>query len=171
MIIELNNTTFGITQMKTFETLKRYLSQNDWAGAIDYLIGEEKKCPKDLDVSLNLIYCFGIFLTEMDPSQELRDDYTKQSTSLFARAYETFKFNPEFLFYAGWDTKYSFGTATIKYRPTSKGFVYGGFHDEYNFDSKPWGNRSISAELITRSYGTFISGTPYHIYYNKYLFK
>ncbi len=88
--------------MKTFETLKRYLSQNDWAGAIDYLIGEEKKCPKDLDVSLNLIYCFGIFLTEMDPSQELRDDYTKQSTSLFARAYETFKFNPEFLFYAGW---------------------------------------------------------------------
>ena len=55
--------------MKTFETLKRYLSQNDWAGAIDYLIGEEKKCPKDLDVSLNLIYCFGIFLTEMDPSR------------------------------------------------------------------------------------------------------
>ncbi len=46
--------------MKTFETLKRYLSQNDWAGAIDYLIGEEKKCPKDLDVSLNLIYCFGL---------------------------------------------------------------------------------------------------------------
>ena len=71
---------------------------------------------------------------------------------------------------AGSDLKYSFGKASVKFY--SKGLYTRllGFYDRYDFDAKSWGTRSISAELITRGYGSIVSGTSFDIYYNKSLF-
>ena len=51
--------------------------------------------------------------------------------------------------YSFYGTEYerAFGTSTIYYN--SKGNVVG-FYDVYDFDSKPWGKRSLKNELITR---------------------
>ena len=65
------------------------------------------------------------------------------------------------------DLLYSFGTGTVSYTISSDGIrEYLGFHDYYNFDPKPWGSRSIQAEIITRAANTFFKGTNFHIYYN-----
>lgn len=71
---------------------------------------------------------------------------------------------------SGFDLKYSFGKASVKFY--SKGLYTRllGFHDRYDFDSKPWGTRSMSAELITRGYNSAVNGTPFEIYYRKCLF-
>ncbi len=68
------------------------------------------------------------------------------------------------------DLEYSFGRATVKYRMSDGKHIYGGFYDKYDFDSKPWGVRSNSAEIITRSYNSTFKGTSFNIYYNKRLF-
>lgn len=67
------------------------------------------------------------------------------------------------------DLAYSFGTSTVLYTYNDSQISYLGFHDEYNFDSKPWGERNMIAELATRIYGFLSSGVSYNIYYNKAL--
>jgi len=71
---------------------------------------------------------------------------------------------------SGRDLQYSFGKAFVKFY--SKGLYTRllGFYDRYDFDAKPWGTRSISAELITRGYGSIVNGTSFDIYYRKSLF-
>ena len=66
------------------------------------------------------------------------------------------------------DLKFSFGTATVKFSLQSDQFV--GFHDKYDFDGKPIGQRNFFLELLTRIAGTIVSGTPFEIYYDKSYF-
>ena len=71
---------------------------------------------------------------------------------------------------SGFDLKYSFGNATVKFY--SKGMYTRllGFYDKYDFDAKPWGTRSMLSELITRGYGGVVNGTSFGIYYRKSIF-
>ena len=55
-------------------------------------------------------------------------------------------------FYSSSEYDKAFGTATLYYN--SKGNIIG-FFDHYDFDSKPWGERSVKNELITRAVETF----------------
>ena len=54
-------------------------------------------------------------------------------------------------FYSSSEYDKAFGTATLYYN--SKGNIIG-FFDHYDFDSKPWGERSFINELITRAVET-----------------
>ena len=54
-------------------------------------------------------------------------------------------------FYSSSEYDKAFGTATLYYN--SKGNIIG-FFDHYDFDSKPWGERSFINELITRAIET-----------------
>ena len=54
-------------------------------------------------------------------------------------------------FYSSSEYDKAFGTATLYYN--SKGNIIG-FFDHYDFDSKPWGERSVKNELITRAVET-----------------
>ena len=55
-------------------------------------------------------------------------------------------------FYSSSEYDKAFGNATLYYN--SKGNIIG-FFDHYDFDSKPWGERSVKNELITRAVETF----------------
>lgn len=88
--------------MEVFDLLNSYIKQNDWIKAIDYLFLESNKDPNNVDISLNLVYCLGIFLTEKCDSPLLYDKYVRLSIDYAAKAYKHFSTNPEFLFYAGW---------------------------------------------------------------------
>lgn len=66
------------------------------------------------------------------------------------------------------DLKFSFGTSTVKYSIQSNRFV--AFHDKYDFDWKPIGQRHFLLEWLTRITGVFFRGTPFEIYYNKSYF-
>ena len=66
------------------------------------------------------------------------------------------------------DLKFSFGTSTIKYSIQVNRFV--AFHDKYDFDWKPIGQRPFLLEWLTRIAGAFFRGTPFEIYYNKSYF-
>ncbi|TAM92963.1 MAG: hypothetical protein EPN39_21215 [Chitinophagaceae bacterium] len=55
-------------------------------------------------------------------------------------------------FYSSPEYDKAFGTATLYYN--SKGNIIG-FYDKYDFDSKPWGERSTKNEIITRSVEMF----------------
>lgn len=66
--------------------------------------------------------------------------------------------------------KYSFGRATVKYSLQGNNYDFVGFYDYYDFDSKDWGQRSCSAEIITRFYGAMVNGTGFGIYYGKNYF-
>ena len=57
-------------------------------------------------------------------------------------------------FYSSSEYDKAFGTATLYYN--SKGNIIG-FFDHYDFDSKPWGERSVKNELITRAVETVSS--------------
>ena len=87
--------------MNNYSRLHNYIDSNDWESAIDYLLLEVEKDSDDVNASINLIYCLGIFLTEMDISATTREKYTKISIEYFRRANEHFVNNPIFLFYAG----------------------------------------------------------------------
>ena len=70
---------------------------------------------------------------------------------------------------SNFDLANSFGTATVKYKQSSNGNHYLAFKDNYNFDPKPWGERSYGAEILTRM-GAMLNGVSFMIYYNKGLF-
>lgn len=65
------------------------------------------------------------------------------------------------------DLKLSFGRATITYRIENDKYIYSTFYDKYDFDSKPWGTRSVVNEVITRAYNSYSDGKSFNIYYNK----
>jgi hypothetical protein len=65
----------------------------------------------------------------------------------------------------GFDLKYSFGEAKIYYKIENGNIIYTGFEDLYNFDAKPWGDRSVTNEIITRGYGWWSNGKPFKIHY------
>lgn len=71
---------------------------------------------------------------------------------------------------AGFDLKYSFGKATMKFYSKGMYTKLLGFYDRYDFDAKSWGERSILAELITRGYGVIGSGTSFDIFYRRSIF-
>ena len=71
---------------------------------------------------------------------------------------------------AGFDLKYSFGKATVKFYSKGMHTKLLGFYDRYDFDAKSWGERSIPAELITRGYGGIVSGTSFDIFYRRSIF-
>lgn len=70
---------------------------------------------------------------------------------------------------SNFDLANSFGTATVKFKQSSNGNQYIAFKDEYNFNPKPWGERSHTAEILTRI-GAMLNGVSFMIYYNKRLF-
>ena len=65
------------------------------------------------------------------------------------------------------DLALSFGRATLSYSVENGKKVFDGFFDKYDFDSKEWGVRSNSNEVLTRVYNPVSDGKSYNIYYNK----
>ena len=65
------------------------------------------------------------------------------------------------------DTKYNYaiGSATVYYSSNNSNL---NFYDNYNFDPKPWGTRSYSAEIATRltnNEGRYHGASSFHITY------
>ena len=65
------------------------------------------------------------------------------------------------------DLKFSFGRATVIYKADSGKNIFCHFSDRYDFDSKPWGDRSYLNEIITRGYKKWSDGKAFNIYYKK----
>ena len=65
------------------------------------------------------------------------------------------------------DLALSFGRATLSYSVENGKKVFDGFYDRYDFDSKEWGVRSNTNEVLTRTYNTFSDGKSFNIYYNQ----
>ncbi len=63
------------------------------------------------------------------------------------------------------DLKLSFGRATVYYIDNNGKATFTGFYDVYDFDPKPWGNRSFKNEVITRAYNVYSSGKGFEINY------
>lgn len=64
------------------------------------------------------------------------------------------------------DLRLSFGKATVKFQYNKRGHaIMKGFYDKYDFDPKPWGERTILGEVITRVYNFYSSGKAYEIKY------
>ena len=64
------------------------------------------------------------------------------------------------------DLKLSFGRARVKFHRNDKGhMIMKGFYDRYDFDSKPWGDRSAFNEIITRMYNIYSNGKGFDIKY------
>jgi hypothetical protein len=68
-------------------------------------------------------------------------------------------------FYASKTYDYAFGTATIY----TQGSSIVGFHDFYDFDSKPFFQRAVKAEIATRTAATVAPSTaqPFHVCYGR----
>jgi len=64
------------------------------------------------------------------------------------------------------DYALSFGRATMYIYNDFSGKIYPtGFYDTWDLDPKPWGTRSIPAELITRYYNWSLTGTNFKVTY------
>ena len=86
--------------MDNYSILQSFLDKDEWVAAIDYLTQVSEKHPEDVDVAINLVYCFGIFLSEKAEMDAI-SVYQNRSIAFFEQAYERFRDNPDFLFYAG----------------------------------------------------------------------
>lgn len=64
------------------------------------------------------------------------------------------------------DLKLYFSKATVKFYYNKDGHaILNGFYDKYDFDPKPWGERSRINEIITRAYNIYSSGKKFDIKY------
>jgi len=64
------------------------------------------------------------------------------------------------------DYALSFGRATMYIYNDFSGTIYPtGFYDTWNLDPKPWGTRSIPAEIITRYYNWSLTGNNFKVTY------
>ena len=63
--------------------------------------------------------------------------------------------------------QYTFGAARVTYREVNGKLYPVGFEDWYDFDPRPWGERSKSAETVTRFYYIFRPwvSKPFRVYY------
>jgi len=86
----------------------------------------------------------------------------KWETSKYNESTKTFSAVIDF-YNSDTDLKLSFGRATVYYMDNNGKAIFTGFHDVYDFDPKPWGTRSYTNEIITRTYNSYSSGKKFEI--------
>lgn len=128
----------------------------DFIGTIGEIISHQSHLGLGEDIFRN--YWFGIDNFELSGAQfagilmymknNMIEILNEESVILKGVSGKTYPGTSKLVNFYGSPYERTFGKATLYYN--TKGNVVG-FYDKYDFDSKPWGNRSFWNEIITRS--------------------
>ena len=84
-----------------FSNIRELIKEDRYYKAIESLKVMMVDYPDSVDVLLALIYCYGIIQAEFGMDEKESETILKESSNLFERAYNQFKSDPVFLYYAG----------------------------------------------------------------------